>query len=109
MDNGGIASDAGITYRALFFKYLRTKCNLTQEQLAQAIHVSSKVISNIETGKTDFTIENLLLVCRYFNVSLLCFFEDFLLDKDLETMQKFKSLPESLKESIRNIIDSWHE
>lgn len=56
---------------------LRKKNNLSQEQLAEKINVSSRAISKWENGESDPSIANLVLLGEVFNVSL-----DYLLGKD---------------------------
>lgn len=51
-------------------KEKRTELSLTQEQLAEVLLVSSKTISNWETGKTMPDIDSLIRFSRLFNVSL---------------------------------------
>ena len=51
-------------------KEKRKEYQLTQEQLAEKIFVSTKTISNWETGKTTPDIQNLILLAKLFNISL---------------------------------------
>ena len=51
-------------------KEKRKEYQLTQEELAEKIFVSSKTISNWETGKTKPDIESLILLAKLFNLSL---------------------------------------
>lgn len=48
----------------------RKEHNLTQEQLAEKIFVSTKTISNWETGKTTPDIDSLIRLANLFNLSL---------------------------------------
>jgi len=48
----------------------RNKKQLTQEQLAEKIFVSTKTISNWETGKTTPDIDSLIRLANLFNLSL---------------------------------------
>lgn len=48
----------------------RKKNQLTQEQLAEKIFVSTKTISNWETGKTTPDIDSLIRLANLFNLSL---------------------------------------
>lgn len=57
-------------------KEKRKEHQLTQEQLAEKIFVSTKTISNWETGKTKPDIENLILLAKLFDLSL----DDLLLE-----------------------------
>lgn len=51
-------------------KEKRKHYQLTQEQLAELIFVSTKTISNWETGKTMPDIDNLIRLAKLFNLSL---------------------------------------
>jgi len=48
----------------------RNKKQLTQEQLAEKLFVSTKTISNWETGKTTPDIDSLIRLANLFNLSL---------------------------------------
>ena len=48
---------------------LRTQCNLSQKQLGEAIGLSHKAISTLESGTRGTTIEKLVLLSRFFHVS----------------------------------------
>lgn len=58
-------------------KYLRKASGLTQSDLAKELGVSYPTISNYETGSRTGTIENLVKIADYFNISL-----DWLLGRD---------------------------
>jgi len=51
-------------------KEKRKEYQLTQEQLAEKIFVSTKTISNWETEKTTPDIQNLILLSKLFDISL---------------------------------------
>jgi transcriptional regulator with XRE-family HTH domain len=51
-------------------KNYRKKFNLSQEDLADIIHVSRPTISNWENGKSYPDLQNLLLLSDYFKISL---------------------------------------
>ena len=53
-----------------YIKELRTKHNLTQEELADTIHVSRQAVSNWETGKDAPSIDNVNSICILFNASM---------------------------------------
>lgn len=50
-------------------KQLREAKGESQEKLSEHLHCSQNTISKIERGKTALTLENLILVTEYFNVS----------------------------------------
>lgn len=51
-------------------KNLREKNNLTQEQLAEQLHVTRQAISRWETGETQPNTDTLKLLSQVFNVSI---------------------------------------
>nr|WP_312579613.1 helix-turn-helix domain-containing protein [Sedimentibacter sp.] len=57
-------------------KQLRKENKLKQEDLGSLINVSKTQISDIENGKKSTSIENLVVLAEYFNVSI-----DYLLGK----------------------------
>lgn len=79
-------------------KEKRNEYQLTQEQLAEKIFVSTKTISNWETGKTKPDIESLILLAKLFDLSL-----DNLL---LEGSDMVKSMDKDIKKgrNLKKII-----
>ena len=76
-------------------KQLRKENNLTQEELAQKISKTRSTIAGYETERKEPDYETLVLLAKYFNVSL-----DYLMgvsdvrnpyinDKDLDEVNKF--------------------
>lgn len=76
-------------------KQLRKENNLTQEELAQKISKTRSTIAGYETERKEPDYETLVLLAKYFNVSL-----DYLMgvsdvrnpyinDKDLDEVDKF--------------------
>ena len=53
-------------------KHLRKKRNLTQEQLATALHISTNHLSKIELGKRGISIDLLLNISAALHVSFEC-------------------------------------
>lgn len=51
-------------------KRLRTKKNITQDEMAEALHVSRQTISNWERGKNEPNLEMLSSICAFFQVEL---------------------------------------
>lgn len=49
---------------------LRTDHNLTQSQIAEAIHVSQRAYSHYETGTRAVPVEILIALCDYYQVSV---------------------------------------
>jgi len=54
----------------VMIKRLRQDKHLSQEQLAEHLHVTRQAISNWETGKTQPDIETLSQIAQYFDVSV---------------------------------------
>lgn len=82
-------------------KEKRKEYQLTQEQLAEKIFVSNKTISNWETGKTKPDIESLILLAKFFHLSL-----DNLL---LEGSEMVESLDKDIKKgrNLKKIVLVW--
>ena len=53
-------------------KHLRKKRNLTQEQLATALHIRTNHLSKIELGKRGISIDLLLDISAALHVSFEC-------------------------------------
>ncbi len=53
-----------------FLKHLRKEKELTQEQLAEHFHVSSKTVSRWETGSNLPDVEMLLILAEFYNVDI---------------------------------------
>lgn len=67
----------------------RKKKGITQEELANQLLVSSKTISNWETGKTTPDIDNLIRIASLFQISL-----DNLLTEGSEVVENIKKKAE---------------
>lgn len=50
-------------------KKLRKQMNLSQQELGNAIGLTAKSVSTIESGLRTTTIEKLILLAKFFNVS----------------------------------------
>ena len=59
-----------MNYFAENIKTLRKEKNLTQPELAKALHVSNGMISFWENGKYEPTATNIILIASYFNISI---------------------------------------
>nr|WP_263313403.1 helix-turn-helix transcriptional regulator [Mammaliicoccus sp. Marseille-Q6498] len=64
-------------------KELRKSNKLTQEEVAEKIHVSRQTLSNWETGKNFPDLQNLLYLCELYNITL---YE--LVNEDIEFIKK---------------------
>ncbi len=65
--------------------YLRKKENLTQLELANKLNYSDKSVSKWEHGDALPSVEDLILICQYFNITL-----DQLTSNDIEKCSKKK-------------------
>lgn len=72
-------------------KDLRNEKNMTQEQMAQQLHVTRQAVSNWETGKTQPDIETLTKIAALFGVSA----EELIYG---ESKKKFYILPKRKEE-----------
>lgn len=57
-------------------KMMRMQKSITQTDLAEAMEISKAHLSNIETGKTVVTLENLFKVQKILNCRMRDFFEE---------------------------------
>ena len=48
----------------------RTRCKMTQEFVAESLGVSRQAVSNWETGESDPTMSNLVLLAQLYGVTL---------------------------------------
>ena len=60
----------------------RKQRNLCQAQMAEIIGISNNAFSNIETGNSNATLENVKKIAEYFQVSL-----DYLTDGEERTLE----------------------
>lgn len=49
---------------------LREDNDLTQEQIANILHVGQRTYSDYESGKTRIPLESVMVLARYYNVSM---------------------------------------
>lgn len=69
-------------------KQLRMQANLTQEELANQLHVTRQTVSTWETGKNMPSLETLHTLSQLFDISL----EKLLFNEEI-TMDKVKNQP----------------
>lgn len=50
-------------------KKLRKEKGLSLKDLEKAIKIDRNMICNIEAGRRNLTLENLIKICKFFNVS----------------------------------------
>lgn len=85
-------------------KKLRLLRSLSQVELAQALHVSKQCISNWENDNIQPSIEMLIKVAKYFNVST-----DFLLDLDNQKNISIEGLTDKQVEHIKLLIEDFKD
>lgn len=81
---------------------LRKTMNLNQEQLGEIVNVSKSTVSKYELNTLQPSLETLLLISQYFNVSI-----DYMLDNDINNPREVKSLKnnDSLDKLVENFDD----
>jgi transcriptional regulator with XRE-family HTH domain len=80
---------------------LREAKNLSQRQLAKELNISAGTISKIESeDQKNITIDKLLAVAKYFNVST-----DYLLEHNLDSSKEVSNIALS-KEELKDLVDS---
>lgn len=95
-------------------KYLRGKLGLSQDALAKKLNLPQQTYGHWETGRSQPDQETLILLAKFFNVSI-----DYLLGysqqplvsntiqisaEDLELLQKIKNLPADRREIVDTVI-----
>ena len=83
---------------------LRKQHGLTQEQLAEKLDISIKHCSAVERGLSCLSLEKLIEVSNFFDVSL-----DFLLKETSSNSKSYECLCDKFPPSIVNIIRSGNE
>lgn len=67
-------------------KELRLSRNMTQDDLAQQLHVTRQAVSNWEMGKTAISVEYLMQLAKLFNVTT----DELLYGEEVQTEQKYQ-------------------
>lgn len=49
---------------------IREDCSLTQEKIANILNVGQRTYSDYESGKTRIPIDNLLVLAKFYDVSM---------------------------------------
>lgn len=89
-------------------KFLRKKNHLTQEQVAKGIGIPASNYCNYEQGKWNFTIDHLLKLADFYNVSVSYLVNnederDIVISRaDLDELIKAKEIIQSLEDSAKN-------
>ncbi|OBU28934.1 helix-turn-helix domain-containing protein [Photobacterium kishitanii] len=74
-----------LTIMGLIFKELRLKKNITQSSIAEHIGMTSAGWGKLENGKASLSVENMMLVCSFLEISPIQLFSEIdILTKELE-------------------------
>ncbi len=49
---------------------IREDCSLTQQNIADILHIGQRTYADYESGKTRIPVDSLLILAKYYNVSL---------------------------------------
>ena len=49
---------------------IREDSDMTQQQIADILHVGQRTYSDYESGKTRIPVDSLILLAKYYNVSM---------------------------------------
>lgn len=79
---------------------LRTSYRLSQKELAESLHVSKQTVSNWENDNIAPSVEMLLKIAKYFNVST-----DYLLGLDDRTCLEVTDLPLEKISLLQQIVN----
>ena len=80
-------------------KLLRMESGITQTDMAQSIGLSQTNLSNMESGRTAITIQNLFKIQKVLNCNMSDFFVDFDIKKNNEVEQESNEV--EIEEAIR--------
>lgn len=95
MDN----SNTTMNYKDLGgrIRSMRKRASLTQEQLAEKLHISASYMGHIERGTRVPSLETLVMICNELSVT-----PNFLLSASLRTFDR--AMPEALNEIEREKV-----
>lgn len=87
-------------------KAARKRCKLSQEEVAEKLHVSRQAISRWETGKNQPDLESLIDLGRLYQTSI-----DELLGVEKEEISEYieKNLEEEEEKSVKKAEQDWEE
>ena len=80
-------------------RHLRRAEDYTQQELAERLHVSKSAISAYEQDRKVPSLETLIQLATYFNVSV-----DYLLGVEQDTMLDLSGLSQDSRDSVRNLV-----
>lgn len=85
-------------------KKLRLLRSISQVELARALHVSKQCVSNWENDNIQPSIDMLVKIARYFNVST-----DYLLDIQQQTTISVDGLTDTQIQHIKMIVEDLRQ
>lgn len=101
-------------YCANKLKSLRERKNITQQELAEALHINQQQVARYENNQRQFKQDFLFEIANYFNVSISEFFppskynNHINLDNDFDKIffTKYNKLSLEQKELLMSIVDN---
>jgi transcriptional regulator with XRE-family HTH domain len=85
-------------------KELRSRRNLTQEQLAERAGVNSKYINSIERGKENPTLDTFIKLAETLDVTIGEFFRQLEIEDTEKRMSKIKSILDQASPEQQGLI-----
>ena len=82
---------------------IRKNLHLTQEDFAEKLNINANFLSQIETGKTGISIDNLINICNVAKCSPTHLFKGLIQFDDI--MDKYQLLNHRNKSIINQMID----
>ena len=76
-------------------RLLRKKRKLRQDDLGKILNLSRSQISNLESGKRNFNLQQIKKLCNYFKIDMSYFFMEETTASCLDLLDKVKLLFES--------------
>ena len=91
-------------------KKLRSKQDLTQEQLAEYINVSVSAVSQWESGKTVPDVSTILALANFFNITLDELFDRTSKDKEKDLEKYYElDMQYSNEGKVKKLLSLWRE
>lgn len=87
---------------------LREEKNLSQRDMAKALFISQGTYNNWENGKTQPSIEQLILLSRFFNVSIDYIVGNDEMDNSVKTNSHLKE-QKNLLDTIQDCVNKLKE
>lgn len=82
-------------------KEVRKALGLSQQKMADALSVSKQYLSRVESGRTGFSKEKIILLCKTFNISA----DWLLMDKGFMHLEKTKEYKYNLTPDEKEYLD----